>query len=352
MEDNKYILLTIDVEDWFQVENFKPWIPFETWDQRELRIERNVHRLLDLFDSIQMAGKQASLEAGKPEPQRNELNPSNKDTNELSAINYELKRNDQLTTNDGRSKADNELQTTDNVLGQRPRATFFILGWLAERLPHLVREIQSRGHEVASHGINHMLSNKISIADLKIELNDSKRVIEDIIGKSILGFRAPSFSINENVLKATEDAGYLYGSSYNSFNMHERYGQIDLSENGKKGIAHIVSDNFFELPLSNLKLMGKTLPWSGGAYFRLIPLRLFMKGLKIILKSDGAYVFYMHPWEIDSEQPRVKEASANLKFRHYSNISKTFDKLSRLIESFRHYQFVTCSDYLHEVCSC
>ena len=128
-----------------------------------------------------------------------------------------------------------------------------------------------------------------------------------------------------------------------------KYHQIDFSANGQKGIALRISDTFFELPLSNLKLMGKILPWGGGAYFRLIPDRLFRKGVQSILKNDGAYVFYMHPWEIDSGQPRVREASANLKFRHYSNLSKTFNRVTRLIESFKDYNFVTCSDYLQNV---
>ena len=351
----KYILLTIDVEDWFQVENFKPWIPFETWDQRELRIERNVHRLLDLFDTVQVAGKKASLEAGKlggwkakitqkwgPMSSRdmdNGLRPKSHGRSEAA--------NGKLTTDKGLKTQANGQLTTVNGHTKKVRCTFFVLGWIAKRVPHLVREIQSRGHEVASHGINHTLSNKLLINDLKIELNDSKKLIEDILGSSIYGFRAPSFSINENVLKAAEDAGYLYSSSYNSFNLHERYGRIDLSANGRKGVALKISDTFFELPLSNLKLMGKIIPWGGGGYFRLTPYAIFRRGVQEIIKRDRAYVFYMHPWEIDPEQPRVNQANFKYKFRHYTNLHKTQERLKHMIADFGIYHFDTCSEYLN-----
>ena len=147
MNPPKYILLTIDVEDWFQVENFKPWIPFETWDQRELRVEKNVNRLLNLFDSCEVAGN----------PER--LEPSNK---------QQTTYNPQLITN-------NTQHTTNYPQGVKPCATFFVLGWIAERLPHLIREIHTRGHEVASHGYNHDLPNLLSPVILKNDLIDSKK---------------------------------------------------------------------------------------------------------------------------------------------------------------------------------
>jgi len=293
---NKYILLTIDVEDWFQVENFKPWIPFSTWDQRELRVERNVHRLLDLFDSIEL--EPPSLPASQPPSLR------------------------------------------------KPKATFFVLGWLAERLPNLVREIQDRGHEIASHGCNHELPELLSADDLKQDLIDSKKLLEDITGAKAAGYRAPSFAINDDILKVIEDAGYFYDSSYNSFSLHGRYGKISLNGAIKKGIAHKLSDNFYELPVSNLMIDRWILPWGGGGYFRLIPHRLFRRGVKTILKKDETYVFYMHPWELDPIQPRVKNASMNYKFRHYTNLNKTKSRLKRLIENFGHCRFVTCNEYL------
>ena len=301
------ILITIDVEDWFQVENFRPWIPFETWDQRELRVENNTHRLLDLFDSIEL--QPPSLPASKPQT----------DDYELSAMSYEK---------------------------SHPKATFFILGWLAERLPHLVREILSRGHEIASHGYNHNLCNQLSDIEFKKDLIDSKNRLQDITGSAVAGYRAPNFSVNDDVLKIVEDCGFGYDSSYNSFGLHGRYGKISLNGHTKKGIAHRISDNFFELPISNLMLKGRAFPLGGGGYFRLIPFSAFKMGVKRILKNDGVYVFYAHPWEFDPDQPVVKNASTGFKFRHYLNLRKNLNKLDKFIDSFSGCQFITCSQYL------
>jgi len=246
-----HLLLTIDVEDWFQVENFKQCIPFSSWSSYELRVEKNTHRLLDLLDTC------------------------------------------------------NGRRTTDNRRGEKPQATFFVLGWIAERLPHLVREIRSRGHEVASHGYQHNLCNQISPKDLKIDLIHSKNVLEDIIGDQVYGYRAPSFSISQDILKIIQDCGYLYDSSFNSFAMHGRYGHLDLSQNGTRGIALQISSTqhqeplpreihdsdseayftgakskiLYELPISNLKFAHRVFPWGGGGYFRLIPLPLFKIGV-------------------------------------------------------------------------
>ena len=291
------ILLTIDVEDWFQVENFKQYIPFPSWPQHELRVEKNVHRLLDLFDSCN-------------------LQPA-----------------------------------THNRYAHKVRCTFFILGWIAERLPHLVREIQDRGHEVASHGFNHNLCTEESSHRLKQDLLDSKKLLEDIIGAPVFGYRAPSFSISDNTLKVIEECGYLYDSSFNSFAMHGRYGKILLNSYAKKGISYQVSNNFYELPVSNLTIGKKSfvLPWGGGAYFRIIPFSIFKRGVESILKKENAYLFYMHPWEIDPDQPRVGETSPSCKFKHYINLKKTFLKLTHFIEYFGQCRFVSCRQYLDKV---
>lgn len=350
----KYILLTIDVEDWFQVENFKPWIPFETWDQRELRVEKNVRRLLDLFDSVEIAGQQegwkvrklGSQEPGKP---KSFAHPCKLKTT----------RNSQLTTNDPQHTSNNLIRKNKlkKKYPQNPvypvkysvKATFFILGWIAERLPGLVREIKSRGHEIASHGYHHQLPVQLSAKDLKSDLEDSKKQLEDIVGSRVSGYRAPNFAISDDILKTIEDCGYLYDSSYNSFGLHGRYGRISLNGSGRFGIAHKVSDHFFELPISNLRLAGKTLPWGGGGYFRLAPYGLFRRGVQSILENDGAYAFYLHPGEVDPSQPRVKSASVNYRFRHYANLAKTERRLRRLIENFRQCRFMTCNEYLRNV---
>jgi hypothetical protein len=384
-----YFLLTIDVEDWFQVENFKQYIPFSSWESYELRVEKNTHRILNLFDSI----------GSKKTEVRMQKTVSNNE-NQASRVQY----------------SDNGQQSTDDGQDEKVRGTFFVLGWLAERLPHLVREIHSRGHEVASHGYYHNLCNDQSHEDLKADLCDSKSLLEDIIGNQVYGYRAPSFAINNDILKIIEDCGYLYDSSYNSFAMHGRYGHLDLSRNGQKGIAlkststkhqkplpreiftplnsktvqlghdsdsevypvkslpsetrslfsndksHFTgayltgakSKILYELPISNLKFAHQVFPWGGGGYFRLIPSKLFKIGIKYIyiLRQENAYLFYFHPWEIDPEQPKVNQAPSFYKFRHYNNLSKTHRKLSKLIEDFAHCNFITCSQYLDKAINC
>jgi hypothetical protein len=391
--NSKYFLLTIDVEDWFQVENFKPWIPFSSWVERELRVERNVHKLLDLFDELEIRGQKSEAERWKLRRweggRRNELNSevgmrSTELTSISEAQSSRLKGSEvdawkpgsleasnlQPPTSNGHSEAANKQHTTYHKHTEKVRCTFFVLGWLAERLPNLVREIHARGHEIASHGDNHQLPDQLSAAELKADLTDSKKRLEDITGTPVFGYRAPSFAINDDILKIIEDAGYLYDSSYNSFSLHGRYGQISLNGCSKKGIARELSENFYELPISNLsiknpfsfqlsalssgrnkkkRIISKSfvLPLGGGGYFRLIPYRLFRRGVQSILENDGAYLFYMHPWEIDPGQPRVQGGSANFKFRHYTNLYKTETRLKSLITSFDCCRFVTCSEYLN-----
>jgi polysaccharide deacetylase family protein (PEP-CTERM system associated) len=324
--------LTIDVEDWFQVENFKQYIPFTSWSSYQLRVEKNTHRLLDLLDSIKLHP------SAVPDP-----------------CNVEL-ISPRLNCKTSPSAASNEQQCSDYQLSAKshklgcqrnPKATFFVLVWIAERLPHLVREIHARGHEVASHGYYHRLCKEELAEGLKQDLADSKKLLEDIIGDRVYGYRAPSFSMNPDILKIIEECGYLYDSSFNSFRVHRRYGQIDLSQNIKNGIAVKISDTLYELPISNIRLGNRTLlPWGGGGYFRLMPLSLFRRGVQSILKKEKTYLFYFHPWEIDPEQPRVNQASMLYKFRHYINLNKTYSKLCKLLETFNQCHFPTCHQYL------
>jgi hypothetical protein len=218
-------------------------------------------------------------------------------------------------------------------------------------------------------------------------LADSKKLLEDILGAPIYGYRAPSFSINHDILKIIEDSAYLYDSSYNSFAMHSRYGRLNLSQNGRKGIARQIpkthyprssiqqgatiptrdsqpklntnyklsamsyelsSSILYELPISNLRLGNRIFPWGGGAYFRLIPSPVFMAGVKAILRKQNAYLLYLHPWEFDPEQPKVEKAPRFFKFRHYTNLDKTASKLSLFIEAFKECRFVSCKQYLND----
>ena len=282
--NNKTILLTFDVEDWFQVENFKAYIPFSSWNDRELRVEKNIHLILDLLDSFSF----------------------------------------------------------------QPKATFFILGWIAKKIPGMVREIHKRGHEVASHGTLHHLCTSLSFKELKQDLKSGKAILEDIIGHDVYGYRAPSFAINNDILKIIGDAGHVYDSSYNSFALHKRYGTIDAQCKNKKGIACEISDNFFELPVSNLRINKKILPLGGGGYFRLIPFPVFKLGMNQVLNKDKAFLFYSHPWEFDPDQPRVEQASKSFKFRHYINLKRTQKKLESMIKNFKNLKFITCIDYLNQ----
>lgn len=184
---------------------------------------------------------------------------------------------------------------------------------------------------------------------MRTDLINSKNLLEDIIGDRVYGFRAPSFSINTNILKLIEECGYLYDSSYNSFALDGRHGQLDLSHNNNNGVLANISDTFYELPISNAKLMKVVLPCGGGGYFRLIPFPIFKLGVNSILKKERVYLFFMHPWEVDPEQPRVNGASVFYKFRHYLNLGNTHSKLSKLIGSLAHCNFITCSQYLDEV---
>jgi len=279
-----HIILTFDVEDWFQVENFKKYISFDSWDSRKLRVEKNTHTILNLLDSFPF----------------------------------------------------------------KPKATFFTLGWIAQRLPNLVKEINNRGHEVANHGNLHHLCTKQSSKQVFKDLKQGKDILEDITGKKIYGYRAPSFSINNKILQIIKETGHIYDSSFNSFSMHGRYGTIDLENKDKKGIANKISNKFYELPISNITIRQKVLPLGGGGYFRLIPFSLFKFGMNQVLKKENAFLFYSHPWEFDPDQPRVEQASKCFKFRHYSNLDKTRNKLDALIKNYKNLKFITCVNYLCE----
>lgn len=278
--DQKTILITVDVEDWFQVENLRPAFPMETWDSCELRIEKNTHALLDLFDQHDV------------------------------------------------------------------QATFFLLGWIAERLPHLVPEIQKRGHEIASHGYKHELCSGISSTILHEDFLRSKSTLENIIGQPVLGYRAPSFSVTRDVMDALGELGFRYDSSYNDFTMNKRHGKANgFFQPTRKG--SLVADNgIVELPISNLRICGQVIPWGGGGYFRLYPPLVFASGVSHILEDKRYYNFYCHPWEFDPEQPRVNGICSLSRFRHYLNLDKTLTRLDRFLEKFHDCSFVTCSQYL------
>lgn len=331
-------ILTIDLEDYFQVHAFSNVIRFEEWDKYESRIERNTDRLLEIL--------------------------------------YESFRS-----------PNSELRTP-------VRATFFILGWIAERYPDLIRRIQKEGHEIACHGYAHKLIYNQTKEEFREDIRKAKAILEDIIGDEVIGYRGPSYSITNRSQWALEilmEKGFKYDSSIFPIH-HDFYGFPNaprfpflISMNGNEncefsilnldlrnipqsaiGIPHSSTPNselstlrsrltaedgrtpncLLEFPLSTVRFCGQNLPISGGGYFRLFPYPLIRKGLKNINEHETQpFIFYIHPWEFDFEQPRIDGAGLKSKFRHYINLDKTETKFRKLLGDF---QFSTIRDWLEQ----
>lgn len=182
-----------------------------------------------------------------------------------------------------------------------------------------------------------------------MEISDSRELLEDIIGQRVYGYRAPSFSINDDILKVIQDSGYCYDSSFNSFGWNNRYGTIDLEDKEKIGIAYRFPGSFFEIPISNLPIGNQWLPVGGGGYFRIIPTQLLFWCISRLLERNSGYMFYLHPWEIDQDQPRLKGTTLLSRYRHYVNLDKTLSKVSLLIEKFQTCEFISCRQYIEEL---
>ena len=272
--------LTVDVEDYFHVSAFSECIDRKNWDSYPLRVEKNTRRLLDLFD--------------------------------LHSV----------------------------------KATFFVLGWVAERTPGLVREIAARGHEVACHGYSHQLVYNQSPGIFREETIRSKTLLEDIIQAPVTGYRAASYSITERSLWALDiiaDAGFEYDSSIFPVR-HDRYGIPDASVYPHR-MKTPNGSWLVEFPLSTARIFGFRLPVAGGGYFRLYPYRLTKAGLgRINGRENKPFIFYLHPWEIDQEQPRIK-ASLLSRFRHYNNLGRCESRLRKLMTDF---SFTTARTVLHD----
>lgn len=259
--------LTIDVEDYFQVSAFAPYIPRTDWPLRECRIERNMDCILEMLDHHGV------------------------------------------------------------------HATFFTLGWIAERYPQIVRKIVAGGHELASHGYGHERASDQSEESFFADIQLAKLILEDLSGVKVQGYRAPSFSIGVNNLWAfdcLERAGYSYSSSIYPI-QHDHYGMPDAPR-----FAHRVRAGLLEVPVTTIRILGRNWPSSGGGYFRLLPYNLSRGMLKWVNTHDRqAAVFYFHPWEIDRNQPRIPGISTKTKFRHYVNINRMESRLNQLLSDFR-----------------
>jgi polysaccharide deacetylase family protein (PEP-CTERM system associated) len=212
------------------------------------------------------------------------------------------------------------------------KATFFTLGWIAERYPQLVRSIVAEGHELASHGYGHERVSDLTPATFDADIRRAKAILEDQSGTPIIGYRAPSFSIGAANLWALDTlarAGHRYSSSIYPIR-HDHYGMPDAPR-----FAHRINADLIEIPPTTLRVLNRNLPSSGGGYFRLLPYSFSRWMLKRVNAVDGQpAVFYFHPWEIDVDQPRVDGIGAKTRFRHYVNIDRMEARLQQLLADF------------------
>ncbi len=215
------------------------------------------------------------------------------------------------------------------------RATFFVLGWVAERHPGLVRRIHRAGHEIASHSYDHGLVYDKRPDEFLADLRRAKVAIGDACGTDVQGYRAPSYSITERSLWALDvlaAEGYTYDSSIYPIR-HDRYG----IPTWPRHVHHVTraGGGLWELPGSTVRQYGMNLPIGGGGYFRLLPYAWTRRGITRVNEVEGKpAIFYLHPWEVDPEQPRLR-ASALSRYRHYTNLHRTADRLVRLLRQFR-----------------
>jgi polysaccharide deacetylase family protein (PEP-CTERM system associated) len=214
------------------------------------------------------------------------------------------------------------------------RATFFTLGWVAERYPELVRKIVDHGHEMASHGLAHARVNTQDATQFRDDVKRSKSLLEDIGGVAVSGYRAASFSIGDATPWAFDvlaEEGYRYSSSIYPIR-HDHYGMPDAPRFAYRPNPR---DPFIEVPITTLSLFGQNLPCGGGGYFRLLPYALSRWALKRVNETDRApCILYFHPWEIDPEQPRIPGVSPKTKFRHYINLGRMQDRLTAALKDF------------------
>ena len=260
--------MTVDVEDYFQVQAFAGCIARESWDHRPGRVERNTMAILEQFARWDI------------------------------------------------------------------RATFFTLGWVADRYPAIVRQIAAGGHEVASHGYAHELIHELTPQQFQDDVTRAKDVLEAIGGNEVKGYRAPTFSLNsrtEWAFRILEEAGHTYSSSTYPVR-HDLYGD----PNAPRFSYRPDGGSLLEIPMTTLKVGSRNLPIAGGGYFRLLPYGIYRAALRRFGKTEARPgIFYFHPWEIDADQPKVHEASRRSKFRHYLNIAAVPTRLDRLLQDFK-----------------
>jgi polysaccharide deacetylase family protein (PEP-CTERM system associated) len=273
---------SVDVEDYYQVGAFSRIISFDDWDKWESRVVTNTCRILDVLDTA----------------------------------------------------------TAEPV-----NATFFVLGWVAERYPNLVPEIVSRGHEVASHGFGHRLVYEQTESEFREDVIRARQILRSQSGQEVIGFRAPSFSIVKRTSWAHEilvEAGYKYDSSVFPI-YHDLHGNPDAPREIHK--IETATGSIVEFPPAVVKCLGQNLPIGGGGYFRFFPYFVTKMCLCSVNKQNLPFVFYIHPWETDPDQPHIPNAPLKSRFRHYLNLNRTTKRLTKLLNDF---SFTTVQNILYQ----
>ena len=304
--------LTVDVEDYFQVHAFSNVIKYEDWGNYECRVEHNTERILEILDT--------------------------------------------------------SIRNSQFAIRNSAKATFFVLGWIAERYPGLIRRIRDQGHEIACHGYGHKLIYTQSKEEFREDIRRAKAVLEDVTGQDVIGYRAPMYSITKKSQWALEiliEEGFKYDSSIFPIR-HDFYGISDaprfpfiVSLNGNQNVEFLVlnyelnttqnskfinqnskfitynSKLLIEFPISTVCFGRMNLPIAGGGYFRLFPYSVIKKGFTRINEVERQpFIFYIHPWEVDPDQPRINGLSFKSRFRHYINLKKTEERLKKLLRDF------------------
>jgi len=265
---NQVNAMTVDVEDYFQVSDFEPYIARHQWNDWPHRVADNTRRILELFEQ-------------------------------------------------------------KNVT-----ATFFTLGWVAERYPKVVREIVASGHELACHGLEHVRVTEQTPAQFREDVIHAKQLFEDVSGVEVFGYRAASYSIGRDnlwALTVLEEVGFRYSSSIYPVK-HDLYG---MPEAPRFAFHPEEAEGLLEIPISTIRLGEANVPCGGGGYFRLYPYPLSRWAMRRINRVEGQpVVFYFHPWEIDPQQPRPPGLRFKTRFRHYLNLGRMEDRLNKLIDDF------------------
>ncbi|MDO9711739.1 XrtA system polysaccharide deacetylase [Paracraurococcus lichenis] len=261
--------MSVDVEDWFQVQAYHGLVPRRDWESLDRRVERNTDRLLEMFDRAGV------------------------------------------------------------------KATFFTLGWVAKRHPALVRRIVAGGHELASHGYGHQRVFWIGKAAFRMDIRCARRLLEDVAGVPVRGYRAPTFSIDPQrtpwAHAVLAEEGYAYSSSV--FPARE---VLSGGGSAPRGPHRPDPNGVLELPMTAVRILGRDLPCSGGNWFRQFPYRLFRAGLLRVNRAEQRPgIFYIHPWEIDPDQPRLPQAGLLTQLRHHNGLRSMERRLERLLRDFR-----------------